>query len=97
MSRTSKSRPPQSTRINLRVDAGVKATLVQAAKLQHQKLTEFMLNSSRAAAEIALAVRTRFVLPPDKWTEFNAALDAPPREIPALNKLFTKNPVFESA
>jgi len=79
------------------VDAGVKATLVQAAKLQHQKLTEFMLNSSRAAAEIALADRTRFVLPPDKWTEFNAALDAPPRNIPGLHKLFAKDPRPEPA
>ncbi len=79
------------------MDAGVKATLVQAAKLQHQKLTEFMLNSSQAAAEIALADRTRFVLPPDKWTEFNAALDAAPRKIPALHKLFTNDPVLEQA
>ena len=51
----------------------------------------------RAERTLIHADRTRFVLPPDKWTEFNAALDAPPREIPALNKLFTKNPVFESA
>ena len=78
------------------MDAGVKVTLVQAAKLQHQKLTEFMLNSSRAAAEMVLADRTRFVLSPDNWAEFNAALDGPPRKIPALRKLFAKNPVLES-
>ena len=79
------------------MDVDVKATLVQAAKLQHQKLTEFMLNSSRVAAELALADRARFVLPPDKWAEFNAALDAPPRKIPALQKLFTNNSTLEAA
>jgi uncharacterized protein (DUF1778 family) len=42
-----------------------------------------------------LAQRSRFTLPPDKWRAFNAALDSPPREIPALRKLFAQPSVFE--
>jgi uncharacterized protein (DUF1778 family) len=53
--------------------------------------------STQAAAETALADRTLFVLPEEKWQEFNAALDAPACEIPALRKLFTKRSVFKAA
>jgi uncharacterized protein (DUF1778 family) len=87
----SKACSPVAARTNLRVRPQIKATLVQAARLQQVKLTEFMINSSQAAAEMALADRTRFVLPAGKWREFNAALDSRPREIPALRKLFGEN------
>ncbi len=90
-----KLRPRSSARINLRVDARVKTMLVRAARAQRLKLTEFMVRSSEVAAEAALSERTRFVLPPDKWRQFNAALDAPARRIPALQKLLTENSVFQ--
>ena len=100
MSTTLKTRPKLlrsgSTRINLRVQRQIKAMLVQAARLQQVKLTEFMIKASQAAAEMALAERTRFVLPADKWRQFNAALDSAPRELPALRKLFAGDSVFGS-
>lgn len=71
--------------------------LVQAARLQQVKLTEFMIKSSQAAAEMALADRSRFVLSAEKWREFNAALDSPPQEIGVLRKLFEERSVFERA
>ena len=91
----SKSRRLATARINLRVDSRVKAMLVRAAKLQQVKLTEFMIHSSQAAAQTVLAERTQFILSPQKWREFNAALDAPARNIPALRKLFNES-VFKS-
>jgi len=94
---STKARQASSARINLRVDARVKAMLMRAARAQRLKLTEFMVKSSQAAAETALIERTRFVLPPDKWRQFNAALDAPPRQVPALKKIFTEAPVFKPA
>ena len=36
-----------------------------------------------------------FVLPPDRWQAFCDALDAPPREIPALRKLLTEASVLD--
>jgi uncharacterized protein (DUF1778 family) len=90
-----KQRRQASARINLRVHSDVKAMLVRAARLQRIKLTEFMVECSQAAAETALAERSRFVLPPDKWRAFNTALDSPPREITALRKLFAEPSVFE--
>lgn len=94
---TLKSREPASARINLRVDAPLKAMFVRAARAQRLKLTEFMVKSSQVAAELALAERTRFVLPPDKWRQFNAALDKPPRQIPALKKVLAAPSVFKPA
>jgi uncharacterized protein (DUF1778 family) len=91
------SRRVASARVNLRVDPRVKALLMRAARLQQLKLTEFMIQSSQAAAESALAERTRFVVPAEKWREFHAALDAPGRKIPSLRKLFVQPSVFETA
>ncbi len=85
-----------SARLNLRVDPRVKSLLARAARLQRLKLTEFMLQSSQTAAENALSDRTRFVLSPEKWHAFNAALQAPARDIPELRKLFAQGGVFET-
>ena len=46
---------------------------------------------------MALADRSRFVLPAGKWRQFYAALDAPPRAIPELRKLFSGPSAFGSA
>jgi uncharacterized protein (DUF1778 family) len=93
----SKARAPAGAHINLRVRPQVKAVLVQAARLRQVKLTEFMLKSAQVAVEMALADRSRFVLPAGKWREFNAALDAPPGAIPELRKLFSEPSAFGSA
>jgi uncharacterized protein (DUF1778 family) len=78
------------------VDSKVKTMLVKAARVQRLKLTEFMVRASQSAAETALADRARFVLPPDRWRQFNAALDAPAKKIPALKKLFSAASVFKT-
>jgi uncharacterized protein (DUF1778 family) len=93
----SKARAPAGARTNLRVRPQVKAVLVQAARLQQVKLTEFMIKSAQVAAEMALADRSRFVLPAGKWREFYPAFDAPPRAIPELRKLFSGPSAFGSA
>ena len=81
-----------AARINLRVRPPIKTMLVKAAGLRRVKLPEFMIKSAQAAAEMALADRTRFVLPEVQWRKFNAALDSPPRELPALRRLFGEHP-----
>jgi hypothetical protein len=42
------------------------------------------------------ADRTAFVLAPDDWQAFCTALDAPPREVPALRRLLTDPGVFDA-
>jgi len=41
------------------------------------------------------ADQVRFVLSPDRWQSFCDALDAAPKEIPALRKLFTEASLFD--
>lgn len=84
-----------TTRLNLRVAPTVKALLRTAAKLRQSSLTGFILHSSQVAAETVLSEQTRFVLPEAKWRAFNAALDAPAKDIPALHRLLTAPSVFD--
>jgi len=93
----SKARAPAGARINLRLPPQVRAVPVQAARLQRVKLTEFRIQSAPVAGEMALADRSRFVLPAGKRRGFYAVLDAPPRAIPELRKLFSEPPAFGSA
>ncbi len=46
-------------------------------------------------AEETPADRTRFVLHVERWEAFLAALDAPPRDLPRLERLFREPSVFE--
>jgi len=95
--RSSTRRRVASARISLRIHPQVKARLMQAARIQQIQLSEFMIRASQSSAETALAERTRFVLSPRKWREFNAALDAPPRRISALGRLFDEPSVLNEA
>jgi uncharacterized protein (DUF1778 family) len=56
-----------------------------------------MIRSSQVVAEMALADRSRFVLPAGKWREFYAALEVPSRARPELRKLFSGPSAFGSA
>lgn len=85
----------KAERIAVRIVNDDKKRLEQAAKLQHQSLTEFVLNASRAAADLVLGDQTRFILPKKQMTALNAALDAPPRAIPQLKALFARPNIFK--
>jgi len=52
--------------------------------------------SNRTKAEMAMADRNHFVLPPKAWNAFVKALDAPPRIPSGLKHLFSRNSVAES-
>jgi uncharacterized protein (DUF1778 family) len=95
---TLEPRMPSQTkveRVALRLAAADKVHLSRAAKLQGRTLSEFMLAASREAADLALNEQTRFVLSPEALRKFAAALDAPPRDVPALRKLFASPSVLE--
>jgi uncharacterized protein (DUF1778 family) len=55
--------------------------------LQPVALTENQLVKVTVEAVPQGADMVHFVLPPERWQAFCDALDAPPREIPALRKL----------
>lgn len=86
---------PKETRLNIRVTVEQKDIIAQAARLQHSTLSDFVLEQAYEAARQVLSDNARFVLTKLDWDEFCAALDAPPKDIPALRALLTQPSVFE--
>lgn len=87
----------RSEKIDIRVSAEDKATIASAAELRRLTVSEFVLGSALDRAHDALADRTQFVLAEDRWDAFMAALDAPVREMPRLERLLDESSVFSSA
>ena len=81
-------------RIEIRATAELKIMLEQAAHLQDQSLSAFVLSASRDAAARVLGDQTRFMLTTTQMSALNKALDAPARELPSLKRLFAKPSVF---
>ena len=81
-------------RIEIRATAELKIALEQAARLQDQSLSAFVLSASRDAAARVLGDQTRFMLTTTQMSALNKALDAPARELPGLKRLFAKPSVF---
>ena len=85
----------KSERLAIRIAAADKARLVRAAAIQRRSVSEFVLASSREAAEHVLDEQTRFRLLPARHRAFLAALDAPTHEVAALKRLFSRRSVLE--
>lgn len=67
---------------------------LQAVPLaEHQRVTVTI--DAEDAASAADGDAAHFVLPPERWQAFCAALDAPPRDVPALRKLLTGASLFD--
>ena len=67
----------KTTRRNLRVSPTDDVLFRQAAAEVGESVSTFLVESGRTRAEMILADRTQFVLDPDAWDEFTAALDRP--------------------
>lgn len=72
-----------------------KDVIARAAELKQTTMTNFMVEQAFNAAQQILADQAHFYLSPEKWDEFCAALDAPPRDLPKLRKLLTEPSVFD--
>ena len=66
-----------------------------AATAERRKVSDFVLESALARAEETLAERQRFGLDAERWTAFLEALDAPPRDLPRVRRLFEEQGPFE--
>lgn len=85
----------KSDRIQLRVSDERRVRYETAAALEGKTLTEFVTAAADLATEHALADRRSFVLDDEAWGKFNAMLDAPPKVLPGLVDLFSRQDVFE--
>ncbi len=91
--------PSSTTRtekLDLRLTRQAKRTLQAAAATSRRSVSEFVLESALARADEALADRRTFSLNHAQWKVFLAALDAPSRPLPRLERLL-KEPGFFDA
>jgi len=85
----------RNEKIDLRVTLSAKRALQIAAAAVHRSVSEFVLESAMARAEETLPDRRHFGLDAAQWKAFQAALDAPPRQVPRLQSLLQEPSVFE--
>jgi uncharacterized protein (DUF1778 family) len=89
--------PVRTTKLDLRLSPQAKQTLTAAARASHRSVSQFVLESALSRAEETLIERRRFELNAEQWQAFMAALDAPPRELPRLRRLFQEASAFDAA
>lgn len=80
--------PAKSERMNLRCSAESLATLRDAAELQGQDMTSFVLGAALDRARSVLAEDRILRLNPAEIVQLERALDANPTVIPQLARLF---------
>ena len=85
-------------KFNLRWTAQQEQVIRDAARMKQKSVSAFILDQVYEAAQQVLQEQDRyhFSLNEDQWKEFCAALDAPPKRIPALHKLMNTPSVFET-
>lgn len=87
---------PRSEKLDLRLSKESKRILAAAAEAEHRSLSDFVLRSALERASETLADRRYFGLDAERWATFVKALDAPPRDLPRIQRLFREPSVFES-
>jgi uncharacterized protein (DUF1778 family) len=89
--RSAAQRRNRTEKLDLRLSRDAKQTLQAAAAAARKSVSEFVLDSALAEAEERLADRRVFTLDRKTWDAFVAALDAPPRRHPRLERLFKES------
>jgi len=91
------TRSVRTTKLDLRLSPQARQTLTAAARASHRSVSQFVLESALSRAEETLVERRHFELSAEQWNAFMAALDAPPRELPRLRRLFQEASPFDAA
>lgn len=82
-------------RLEVRLTPKAKSLLKRAASTQRMTVSAFVLESGLTAAAEALADRQEFRLGAKQYDAFVAALDAPARPHPGLDKLLQMPSILE--
>jgi uncharacterized protein (DUF1778 family) len=90
------TRATRSEKLDLRLTPDAKTLLQAAAAAAKRSVSEFVLESAMSRADEALTDRRSFGLNAAQWKEFMAALDAPPRHVPRLERLLKEPGFFDS-
>jgi len=85
----------RTEKLDLRLSPSVKRVLQYAARAERRSVSDFVLESALAHAEETLPNRQHFGLSVERWTAFQAALDAPPIPAPRLAQLLNQPSILE--
>jgi len=88
-------RTKRVSRLSLRATERQKRLFETAAARRRVTVTEFVLESAQSRAEEILAEERHFVLPPERWKAFVAALDRPRKSKPHLRRLLREPSLLE--
>ena len=91
-----KTRKKRVENFRIRATEEEKQLISRAAQRENKNITEFVLENALSAAEAVVQDENNFTLSGEKRDSFYAALDAPPRDVPALQKLLTEKSVFDA-
>lgn len=89
-------RAVRSEKLDLRLSSSDKRILEAAASISSRSVSDFVRESALARADEALTDRRTFLLSKAKWSEFQAALDAPTRPLPRMKALLTEPGFFDA-
>ena len=81
--------------INLRIEAGTRQLIDDAAAVLGKTRTEFMVESARRQAVDVLLDQRLFTLDPERYDAFMQALDNPPAPGPKLRALLRRTPAWQ--
>lgn len=81
----------KSERLNLRVSSEAMETIREAARVQQQDLTSFVLGAALERARAVLAEDRLLRLTPHEVNQLEKALDAEPQVVPQLAALLRKH------
>ena len=86
---------PKTDRLDIRITPEARRLLQQAARERHTTISQFVLESALNSANTVLAERSRIALNAEQWAAFMAALDAPPRRHPRMERLLNEPTVLD--
>ena len=86
---------PKELRLNIRVTPEQRVLIETAAAIKRTSISAFMLDQACDAAQQILSEQRHFELDRKQWAAFCTALEAAPKQIPALKKLFQRHSVFD--
>jgi uncharacterized protein (DUF1778 family) len=81
--------------LSVRVSDTERSLLENAARHAHTNLSDFIRKKALESAEMEILERTTVEIPAEKWQEFEAWMDQPPKVIPALKALMSMKPRWE--
>lgn len=86
--------PDTSPIVSVRVSAAERSLLEVAAKQARTNLSDFVRRKAIEAAEMEILDYRTVSIPATDWEKFEAWVNAPARQVPALRRLARTTPVW---